>query len=54
MSLLKQLKEEMRAELIHGILPYWMGRMVDVEQGGFYGQIDGADRIIGGAGKGAS
>jgi mannobiose 2-epimerase len=52
MSLLKQLKEEMRAELIHGILPYWMGRMVDVEQGGFYGQIDGADRIIGGAGKG--
>lgn len=52
MSLLKQLKEEMRAELIHGILPYWMGRMVDVEQGGFYGQIDGADRIIGGSGKG--
>ena len=33
MSILKQLQEEMRAELIHGILPFWMGRMVDVETG---------------------
>lgn len=52
MSILKQLQEEMRAELIHGILPFWMGRMVDVEHGGFYGQIDGTDKLIVDADKG--
>lgn len=52
MSILKQLQEEMRAELIHGILPFWMGRMVDVEHGGFYGQIDGTDKLIVDANKG--
>ncbi|MCD7915358.1 MAG: AGE family epimerase/isomerase [Tannerellaceae bacterium] len=50
--LFQYLQSECREELLHGILPYWMGRMVDVEQGGFYGRIDGKDRLHTDADKG--
>lgn len=39
------LKAELKSELINNILPYWMGKMVDVENGGFYGKVDGNDEL---------
>jgi len=50
---LKQLKEEVRIELIQNILPFWMEKMIDEEHGGFYGQITGKDEIVPEAPKGA-
>ena len=45
--------EEVRNELVSNILPYWMNRMQDMENGGFYGRIDGHDRLHADAPKGA-
>ena len=39
------LKEEFRNELLSNILPYWANRMVDEENGGFYGRRDGYDHL---------
>ena len=36
---------ELRHELMNHILPFWMERMQDREHGGFYGQMDGENRI---------
>jgi len=47
------LKEEVKNELVHDILPYWMGKMVDKDRGGFYGQITGNDELVPDAPKGA-
>jgi mannobiose 2-epimerase len=47
------LKNEMRDLVEHNILPYWMERAVDRERGGFYGRIDGHDRVHPEAPKGA-
>jgi len=47
-----QLKSEVHNELIQNILPFWSGRMIDEENGGFYGRINGNGRIISDAGKG--
>ncbi|MBA4411490.1 MAG: AGE family epimerase/isomerase [Bacteroidota bacterium] len=47
-----KLKSEVRAELINNILPFWSERMPDEKHRGFYGQIDGNDRIIPEADKG--
>lgn len=44
--------EEFHHELIHNILPFWMGRMVDLENGGFYGRIDGHNILHDHADKG--
>jgi mannobiose 2-epimerase len=53
----KQLLAEMRAgamvELTRNILPYWISRMPDDRQGGFFGRIDGHDNVIADAPKGA-
>ena len=38
---LEALREEVKDELVNDILPFWMNRMIDREQGGFYGRIDG-------------
>ncbi len=40
------LKSEVREELVSNILPFWSTRMVDHEQGGFYGQIKGDDQLV--------
>ena len=47
------LREEALTELTRFILPFWMTRMTDNENGGFYGRIDGEDNVIADAPKGA-
>jgi len=39
------LQSELHRELINRILPYWMQKMPDNEHGGFYGRIDGEERV---------
>lgn len=43
----------MRSELENNILPFWMNKMEDNEQGGFYGEITGDDELRSEASKGA-
>lgn len=49
---LLELKQELKEELTHNILPFWMNKMVDNKQGGYYGQITGKDQLIADAPKG--
>ena len=46
------LRQQLKKELTQNILPFWMQKMPDPENGGFYGQMDGNDRIISDAPKG--
>jgi cellobiose epimerase len=46
------LRQQLKEELTHNILPFWMLKMADPENGGFFGQMDGNDRIIADAPKG--
>lgn len=48
-----QLKQSARSMLEDNILRFWQERMVDYEQGGFYGRIDGHDILHSDAPKGA-
>lgn len=48
---LKKLRDETLQDLEENILPYWMKNVVD-PNGGFYGQIDGNDKLIPNAIKG--
>ena len=50
---LKQLREEVQSELVNDILPFWMCRMTDKENGGFYGRIDGNGKLHPDSPKGA-
>lgn len=50
---LEALREEVKDELVNDILPFWMNRMIDREQGGFYGRIDGNNCLHPDASKGA-
>src|SRR5574344_965330 len=50
---LEEFGKEVIEELESNILPFWMNKMVDKEQGGFYGKIDGYNKLIPEAGKGA-
>lgn len=43
---------DLRYELVNHILPFWMENMQDREHGGFYGQMDGENRINPQADKG--
>lgn len=47
------LQKEVQEVLTTNILPYWMNRMVDTEQGGFYGRITGEEERMSEADKGA-
>jgi mannobiose 2-epimerase len=49
---LKQLKKEVTGDLTRNILPYWSAKMVDNVNGGFYGRIDGNDKVYPEAEKG--
>ncbi len=49
---LEILKSEVESELVKNILPFWSDRMVDSENGGFYGRIEGNGHIHAGADKG--
>ncbi|MDX9904534.1 MAG: AGE family epimerase/isomerase, partial [Bacteroidales bacterium] len=50
---LMKMRAEALEELTRYILPYWVNRMPDMSLGGFYGRIDGRDRVIADAPKGA-
>ena len=43
---LNQLKSEVRTNLTLNILPYWSTRMVDNENGGFYGRINASEKVL--------
>lgn len=47
------MRTEMQDELVHNILPFWMNKMVDRENGGFYGRITGKEELMPQAEKGA-
>lgn len=47
------LKQTMKDVLEHNILSYWIDHVLDKENGGFYGRIDGDDQIHAQAEKGA-
>ena len=49
---LEILKAEVKEELVTNILPFWMTKMVDSNNGGFYGRIDGSGRVFNDADKG--
>ncbi|MDD3320988.1 MAG: AGE family epimerase/isomerase [Paludibacter sp.] len=49
---LLELKQELKEELTHNILPFWMEKMIDEKQGGFYGQMTGKNQIVPNAPKG--
>jgi len=49
---LEQLKKEVSDDLSKNILPYWTTRMVDNLNGGFYGRIDGNNKVYSEAEKG--
>jgi len=49
---LLQLKQELKEELTHNILPFWMDKMLDVKNGGFYGQMTGKNQLVADAPKG--
>lgn len=51
-SNLLELKKQVKEELTNNILPFWMGKMKDDRQGGFYGQIKGDGQLIPAADKG--
>ena len=48
----KTLKAEVRDVLEHNILNFWLDKMVDEENGGFYGQMTGEGEIVKMADKG--
>ena len=49
---LEILKSEVKDELVNNILPFWMTKMIDSRNGGFYGRIDGSGKVYNEADKG--
>lgn len=49
----KTMKQEMQDVLQNNILRFWLDKMVDRENGGFYGRIDGQEVLHADAEKGA-
>jgi cellobiose epimerase len=50
--MIEDIKSQVKAELVNNILPFWSERMIDNENGGFYGRIDGTNQIHKDADKG--
>lgn len=50
---IKKIRQEMEKELVSNILPFWMSKMTDTANGGFYGRITGTDELKPEAEKGA-
>jgi mannobiose 2-epimerase len=50
---LATLRSEVKSELIGNILPFWIKKMADPGNGGFYGRIDGSGHIHHDADKGS-
>jgi cellobiose epimerase len=51
-SKLEILKSQVQNELVSNILPFWMTKMIDSVNGGFYGRIDGSGKVYDDADKG--
>jgi len=51
-NILVELKQQVKKELTQNILPFWAEKMIDEEQGGFYGRIKGDGQLIPEAAKG--
>jgi mannobiose 2-epimerase len=51
-SKLEAFKSEVKDELVNNILPFWMTKMIDSKDGGFFGRIDGSGHICNDADKG--
>lgn len=49
---LLELKQELKEELTHNILPFWMEKMTDDKNGGYYGQMTGRNQLVPNAPKG--
>jgi len=45
-SIHKKLHDSARTELTGNILPFWMNRMTDEKNGGFYGRINGQAQLV--------
>ena len=52
MNSVEIMKKEMRDVVENNILSFWMSRMVDDENGGFYGQMTGEGQLVKDANKG--
>ena len=50
---INKMKQEMEEELVSDILPFWINKMTDKVNGGFYGRITGMDELKPEAEKGA-
>lgn len=50
---IKKMSKEMEEELVNNILPFWINRMTDHTNGGFYGRITGGEVLMPEAEKGA-
>lgn len=50
---ISEMKSEMEEELLGNILPFWIYRMTDTVNGGFYGQIKGDNTVVNDADKGS-
>jgi len=49
---LLELKKQLKEELTHNILPFWMDKMTDEKNGGYYGQMTGKNMLVENAPKG--
>ena len=50
---IQKMRQEMEEELTANILPFWMNKMTDEANGGFYGRITGKEVLMPEAEKGA-
>ncbi|WP_300702729.1 AGE family epimerase/isomerase [Bacteroides sp.] len=50
---IKNMRKEMEEELVANILPFWINKMTDETNGGFYGRITGGEVLMPEAEKGA-
>jgi mannobiose 2-epimerase len=53
MEIIDKFTEELNHELKSNILPYWINRMTDLENKGFYGRVDGHNKLYKDAPKGS-
>ena len=53
LDIIMRMRQEMEEELVSNILPFWINRMTDEVNGGFYGRINGREEEKKEAAKGA-
>ena len=45
LDIIMKMRQEMEEELVSNILPFWINRMTDEVNGGFYGRITGREEV---------